>query len=441
MKTFRILISTLLALMIISGVVPSAYDANAETGVLSEMDVPQPKSDEGDVWWKYDSRNKILYISDEESKGDDYVLFSAEDQKAAQISADERYGWILSCEDAVKAVIQGTPSPAETKYWFHRMSSLESIENLAKLDTSKVTTMHFMFGICRSLEELDLSGFNTANVETMANMFYECAGLEELDLSRFDTSKVTNMNSMFNQCTSLTSVNLSGLKTAEVTDMSNMFYHCDVLKSVDISSFDVSKVNTMTWMFNTCGSLETIYAKAGTDWSDTSINMDNMFVGCNSLVGGKGTVYDPSYHPKEYARVDDPDKGKPGYFTAAVPETFEVSFNANGHGTAPGSQMVDSGGKVTEPVPAPQEDGWIFDGWYENAECTGEAYDFDTPVTGKLELFAKWTRKTDPDDPIHHDTEEWTAPNTADRSQMGMWITAMSLSLLTAAVLYKKKSD
>ena len=33
------------------------------------------------------------------------------------------------------------------------------------------------------------------------------------------------------------------------------------------------------------------------------------------LVGGAGTVYSDSNYGSEYARIDDPDNGKPGYFT------------------------------------------------------------------------------------------------------------------------------
>ena len=40
-----------------------------------------------------------------------------------------------------------------------------------------------------------------------------------------------------------------------------------------------------------------------------------MFTNCGSLVGGAGTTYNSSITDKTYARIDDPDNGKPGYFT------------------------------------------------------------------------------------------------------------------------------
>ena len=40
-----------------------------------------------------------------------------------------------------------------------------------------------------------------------------------------------------------------------------------------------------------------------------------MFTGNGKLVGEKGTKYSSDRMDKEYARIDDPDNGKPGYFT------------------------------------------------------------------------------------------------------------------------------
>ncbi len=84
-------------------------------------------------------------------------------------------------------------------------------------------------------------------------------------------------------------------------------------------------------------------------------------------------------------------------------DTYTVTFNANGHGTAPASQTVLSGNKAAEPT-APTASGWTFGGWYKDSACTDTLkYDFDTPVTADLDLYAKWTEKptepTDPTDP------------------------------------------
>lgn len=78
-------------------------------------------------------------------------------------------------------------------------------------------------------------------------------------------------------------------------------------------------------------------------------------------------------------------------FTIEQPlPTFTVTFNANGHGTAPEQQSVQQGGNVTEPD-APTADGYDFGGWYRDADCT-TLWNFGSDtVSGELTLYAKWT--------------------------------------------------
>ncbi len=76
-------------------------------------------------------------------------------------------------------------------------------------------------------------------------------------------------------------------------------------------------------------------------------------------------------------------------FTAKT-NTYTVSFNANGHGTAPEAQTVAYGAKATQPTISAVE-GYTFGGWYLEAACT-TLWDFAAnTVTESVELFAKWT--------------------------------------------------
>ena len=76
-------------------------------------------------------------------------------------------------------------------------------------------------------------------------------------------------------------------------------------------------------------------------------------------------------------------------FKAATPATYTVTFDANGHGTAPSNQTITSGSKASTPT-EPTDDGWTFGGWYKEADCTNE-WDFDTDtVTADTTLYAKW---------------------------------------------------
>lgn len=71
-------------------------------------------------------------------------------------------------------------------------------------------------------------------------------------------------------------------------------------------------------------------------------------------------------------------------------DKFTVTFNVQGHGTAPASVEVEEGGKVTKPTD-PSADGWTFGGWFKEAACTN-AWDFaNDTVTADVTLYAKWT--------------------------------------------------
>ena len=65
-----------------------------------------------------------------------------------------------------------------------------------------------------------------------------------------------------------------------------------------------------------------------------------------------------------------------------------VSFNTNGHGTAPASQTVELNGKAVKPAD-PTAEGYVFRGWYTTAACTTE-FDFNTPIAADTTLYAKW---------------------------------------------------
>lgn len=70
--------------------------------------------------------------------------------------------------------------------------------------------------------------------------------------------------------------------------------------------------------------------------------------------------------------------------------THTVTFDVQGHGTAPETQTVNYNGTATRPETDPTADGYTFGGWYTEAECTNE-YDFTTPVTSETTVYAKWT--------------------------------------------------
>ena len=78
----------------------------------------------------------------------------------------------------------------------------------------------------------------------------------------------------------------------------------------------------------------------------------------------------------------------PMTFYSIDPDTFSVTFNSNG-GSAVTAQIVDNGGKATEPVD-PTKQGYVFDAWYKEAQFTNE-WDFaNDTVTSNTILYANW---------------------------------------------------
>ena len=248
-------------------------------------------------------------------------------------------------------------------YMFSRMSI--SKLDLRNFNTSKVKNMSYMFGYDTNLTSLDISSFNTSNVENMNYMFYQTP-LSVLDVGHFDTSNVTSMSSMFAEMRNLKRLDLKNFNTSNVTSMSSMFELMTSLEYLDVSSFDTSKVENMRSMFGylsslrvpndywdlsnfntvSCGNyarmfaglknvkvldlsrfeshrtvygdfmfintdLTTIYM--GENWDCNFYNLGNMFNDSVNLVGEKGTRYQGP--EQRYARFDDPENGKPGYFS------------------------------------------------------------------------------------------------------------------------------
>ena len=77
------------------------------------------------------------------------------------------------------------------------------------------------------------------------------------------------------------------------------------------------------------------------------------------------------------------------YFYFDSNTKYDVKF-VTGDGSEVADQSVAEGKTVTIPA-VPELEGYVFWGWYTDSECT-EMYDFATPVTEDLNLYAYWTK-------------------------------------------------
>lgn len=96
-----------------------------------------------------------------------------------------------------------------------------------------------------------------------------------------------------------------------------------------------------------------------------------------------------SYTAKEAGTYIFKATSSAGKSTEKTVNVYGITFDSAG-GSDVSKQLAASGGTVTEPV-KPTKDGYAFDGWYKEANCT-TPWNFNSDeVTGSITLYAKWT--------------------------------------------------
>ena len=103
------------------------------------------------------------------------------------------------------------------------------------------------------------------------------------------------------------------------------------------------------------------------------------------FAGWKGTGLDKATMD---VTVPAGSTGSRSYTATWKIKSYTVTFDVQGHGTAPKAQTVEYGKKAATPK-APTEDGYAFGGWYKDAACKTK-FSFSTKITGDITLYAKW---------------------------------------------------
>ena len=125
-------------------------------------------------------------------------------------------------------------------------------------------------------------------------------------------------------------------------------------------------------------------------------------------------------------------------FTAVWAENktaaYTVTFDANGHGTAPAAQSVEEGKTAAKPAD-PTAAGYVFGGWFTDKKCTN-AFDFNTPIKQNITLYAKWTASA-----AAVDANKVEGAKTGDSSHVVIWAVLLGAAVvcLLAALLIRKR--
>ena len=166
----------------------------------------------------------------------------------------EIWAWIEHREHAAILKIasrNGVHANPNCHNLFAGYANVRKIEFHNLFDTSpgQVISMQSMFCKCRSLQKIDVSGFNTTFVTNMRQMFCGCRVLEEIDVSHFDTSNVTDISQMFCGCRTLKEVDVRNFDTNKVTDARRMFASCRNLVRPNAADFKFHEGTLVQGMF------------------------------------------------------------------------------------------------------------------------------------------------------------------------------------------------
>ncbi len=332
---------------------------------------------------------------------------------------------------------------------FNGCSGLTDLD-LSNFDTSNVTSMRMMFYGCSNLTALDLSNFDTSKTTTMQEMFSYCCDITKLDLSNFDTSHVTSMRGMFNGCRNLTELDIRNFDTSNVKDVRGMFRDCSNLKN--LSDYQIclpglvldkeDKTNSEDeFVFeNPNDFYDSAHIWRGVEW-DTNITLSatsKVDIGELSYSWAQVQLYpsgvgadedDPSDDAIWYSHVNPGNVSNERAYTPIYNNTkdmevsawlcsskdscgnsisesywicYNIHYNLNGGTNHPSNpKYVDGYDAITYPqelgvkkfpLYAPTRTGYKFEGWYENADFSGEPRTYLTVCDmKKLTLYAKWS--------------------------------------------------
>ena len=235
-----------------------------------------------------------------------------------------------------------------------------------------------------------------ANVKEIGEFaFTDCIGLESVMLH---DGLQTIDDFAFQDCYKLNSIIIPDT----VTKLGEAaFYSCIALRSVSLPS-GILQINNST--FSQCRALETINFPDGLESFGSHV-----FDGCRvltevslpaSLKELKYTAFEGSGVVSKsgvihYAGSRLQWKKITGGDDRLLPQDYgacDILFNSNG-GSGVDPQIVTIGNTVTRPddpvKPSPVQWGAKFAGWYEDEGLT-RPYDFDSPVSKDLTLYANW---------------------------------------------------
>ena len=158
----------------------------------------------------------------------------------------------FACMSQVESMDLAKLDTSACKNFQDTFFGLESLESLilSDWDTGSAQNLSCMFQNCYSLRSLDISGWDTSSVYNFFGLLYSCSSLTEIEFGpSFTTANAWNISSMFGLCASLENLDVSNWDLSSATDTSRMFYGCSSLRFLDVSAWNTSNVTKMSGAF------------------------------------------------------------------------------------------------------------------------------------------------------------------------------------------------
>ena len=126
------------------------------------------------------------------------IIYKAKEKEIKLFDED----FVKNNKNNCRLIINGKEQDLKEKYTFGLFSTKKEVLEIKLKGITNITNMRNMFNGCSSLSSLpDISKWNTSNVTNMSFMFNGCSSLSSLpDISRWNTSNVKDITSMFDGC-------------------------------------------------------------------------------------------------------------------------------------------------------------------------------------------------------------------------------------------------
>ena len=264
--------------------------------------------------------------------------------------ADKSQGWTTTTNTAgTQCVIKGFEGPK---------AAITSIDIPTSIDGADVT---------------GFSGFNFSGFTILETMAF-------FDNTIIDSAPVLQGCSSFKHLNIKDSLNTINTIYQDKTPTSMVHIPEYSFAGTAIENLTLTSVTSIgNNAFKECGSLKDVYVS-----STLNTIGKQVFYNCSSMahLWFDGTE-------AQWNAVSKDNQWRTGAANFTEHWRCTVTFDANGHGTAPAAQTVwCKYDKATEPT-APTAPLSTFQGWYTDAACTNQ-WNFNTVVTGDMTLYAKW---------------------------------------------------